>query len=278
MRCTGGRRCNCSRCTLRKFHGAVGRNDLMAVVTYLTGRPGILNRPMPGAGGKTAIFKAIECHRLDMVELLMTNGADMTARYGEFTPLEEAMAMSESLRCKPIKDDIAKFLIRHCDLVPPPVPAPSHHFVEYFTFSHWGGSLYHLICLPENTRCDWNYQALLDIIATRETMGHLVPDINAPNQSGISPLAMACYYNKPDAFLDLLVGAGADVWLSDVELSLLRDHSDWCCGETKIRQRQAKAQVKCASLIRSFGEPGEIYARKLPDEVWREIMEFIIIP
>lgn len=278
MRCSGGRSCRCGNCMLRRFHGAVGRNDLIAVVAYLVNDVTLLNRPMPGSGGKTAIFKAIESHRIDMVELLMANGADMTARYGQFTPLEEAMTLSESLRCKPIKDDIAKFLIRYCDLVPPPAPAPSHHFVEYFTFSHWGGSLFHLMCLPENTRCDWNYQDLFDIVAIREKKGHLVPDINAPNSSGISPLAMACYYNKPDSFLDILVGAGADIWLSSVELNMLQEHSDWCFGEQKIRQRQAKAQVHCASLVRSFGKPGEIHARKLPDEVWREIMEFIIIP
>ena len=273
-------RCACAKCVLRKFHGAVGRNDVRAVIGALTAMPGLLNSPVPGSGGKTAIFKAIECHRLKMVELLMANGADMTQRYGQFNPLEEALAMSESMRCRPIADDIALLLLRFCDLVEA-VPAGVDQLPPVqldFTFGHWGGTIYHLMCMPENTRCNWNYRELFGTIAMRARHGDPVPDINASNGHGISPLAMACYYNKNDTFLDVLEDAGADLWLSPVEMALLREHNDWCSGEQQILKRQARAQIKHASLVRSFGRSKtEVYPAKVPDEIWREIIGFIII-
>jgi len=264
---------------VRKFHGAVGRNDELCVTLAISRNPGLVDAPNNGGPAhhhnETPIFRAIRMDRVKMVELLVSNGVDLETPYKGLSPVHAAITASEGIfgnRCRPIGDGVTKALLARCDLTSVPQDGNGYAYL----FGNGGGTIYHSLALAENCRCDWDYAEVFGIIAARKGRGDPVPDPNTPNAKDISPLVMALYINKPDSFVSLLVEHGASIFPSDFETECLSEVRKWSSAYGRLQRLQQKAQVHCASLVRNFGEsPSEIYLGRLPDEIWREVVGYV---
>lgn len=271
--------CTCRTCVVRKFHGAVGRNDEMTVVLEISRNPGIVNSLNTGAParhhGETPLFRAIRTNRVKMIQVLVNNGADLEQHCKNTPPLHAALTVSEGLfgnECRPVHDDVTKILLRNCDLV----SLGGGTEMRGYLFGNWGGTIYHSLSLAENNRCNWNYSEIFRIIAEQKNLGKILPNINALNNKAVCALVVALYVNKSDQFINLLLEHGANVFPSDFETNCLFELRKWSSSYTRLMSLQRRAQVHFSSLVRNFGtSPTEIHLDRLPDEIWREVVGYI---
>ena len=271
-------KCYCERCYLGKFHGAVGRNDKNAVQNIIDKNPEIINTPLRTNSCylvQTAIFKAIQKKRYRCAEFLIENGANLNAvcyssETGEIygTPLflgilDNDMPI-ELLTTLIINSDLSYTCTETCQ-------TRRKGFESYWL----GTNIYHIIIKSVFQR-NQHIRYIMDLVTQEFKKGRLAPDINKHTNILVPAIFYAVSLNGPKYLIDFLINHGADIWLNIDSENNFHRKSNIYLNIMKLRDTEL---VRLSSLIRNFGlQPNKQKTmwNRLPDELWREIITFII--
>lgn len=268
-------KCKCQTCVIGKLHGAIGRNDLSAVMSIVSKRPNIINIQLNSDEHyivQTSFFKSIMSKKWDITRFLIHNGADfgIPAYYKngetEGIPLFKAMVMPD------IPVDILTTLFMNTDLkynIVKPYPDDTCSFYV----SNENMNIFHIIVKACFNKCPFLHY-IIDLFNNIK-LNKEICDINTQTENMLCPFLYAMTLNSPDYLIDFLREQGADIWVN-IDQRKIHTRSP---VYTKILNLRQKETNKTMSLFRNFGKTPnnkKIIWNNLPDEIWREILTFTL--
>ena len=268
-------KCKCETCIIGKLHGAIGRNDLSAVMSMVSKRPSIINIPLKSDEHyiiQTSLFKALLSNKWDITRYLINNGANLEipAYYKngetEGIPLFKAMVMPNI----PL-DILTTLFIKSSFMYTIQTPPVNDTYLFYV--SNENINIFHIIVKSCFNKCPFLHYIIdlfNNIKHTKETC-----DINAQKDNMLCPFLYAMSFGSPKYIIDFLRDQGADIWV-DIDHRKIHTKSPVYKKIMNLRQKETN---KTMSLFRNFGKTTEnkkLIWNNLPDEIWREILTFTL--
>lgn len=277
----GKSKCKCSECTLGRFIGAVGRNDLACVQSMLCKQPDLLDRRLvtrsfaDSYGGElvlftsnhmkaeTALMRAIAHGRILMFDYLLEIGCDPNVPVRGLDGVELSPLMMAVLIGAPL------FMITRL------------LGISDLSFRTGGNrNIFHSLAPPSmmgNThQADSGEEDIFAVMHRRREAGDPIADVNAIDVTGVSPLVQALRMNCSDYFITELLSFGADVFLhTREELSTLIKAPPL---RSRLERLQKPEQIYAASCARDLGttpDGNPLVWKQLPDELWRHMGSFL---
>jgi len=252
---------------LRKFHGAIGRNDIRAIQHFMSKDPFLINAK--DVHGETAIFRAVLCKRTELVDYLVEHGANC-----DIMSITGDIPLTASLNSRKwIPFGIVETLFRETKFhiirkhIPDGVP--------YYCPSV---NIYQLLCGSGVRFTLEEFGILLEIIKVKNRTIDI--DINQVNNEGLTAFENLLL-SKPQAeYLKLLIQHGATIpperSLLLSKAMLFNPESPYYKVYNTVRNEYLIKTCKLVSvrMAKTFGNKSSP-AIELPEEIHRIILGYL---
>ena len=268
-------KCNCTTCIVGKLHGAVGRNDLSAVMSMVNKYPDIINIPLKSNEHyiiQTCLFKAIVCKKWDITRYLINNGANLEIPSYYKNGETEGIPLFKAMLTPDIPMDILTTLfINSSFMYAIELPPVNDNYLCYV--SNESMNIFHIIVKSSFNKCEFLHYIIDLFNKIKHTKN--ICNINAQRDNILCPFLYAMSFGSPKYIIDFLRDQGANIW-TDIDHNRIHPESPVYKKIMNIRQKEIN---KTMSLFRNFGKTTEnkkLIWNNLPDEIWREILTFTL--
>jgi len=253
-----------------RFIGAIGRNDIRAVVNFYKKCPSIVH--YRSITMETPLFKAIICKRMNIIKFLIKVGIDMEA-----TNINNDTALFFILHLrKHIPYEILRIVLIHSKV---DCINASYNPIPTINTS---ANIFHLLAKKQTCRnqCDWDFHEIMKIICTKKMGGNTKnPYINELNGIDLTPILTLLIYNPFNTILlDEFLKHGADIW-KDCSGAHILLSSNYILGKNEYYRIKKEEINNCLNIIRrqTYSPKPAItqIEYKLPSEINRCIRNYL---